>query len=159
MDAIEKALSRVGDVKVANIPIGQALLLLAGLGISDILVPIGSKFLKVPMLSGAVMSVLVKLPVVSRIIGRTLSDVLAATSIATGLDEQFAIRERARGLVGGLVSKIGINTAGVRSRLAGVKTGAATAAPARVSLGQDFGLMSEPERRILATLKTPVGSS
>ena len=96
-----------------------------------------------PILSGAAWSVIVKLPIVSRLIGPTLSDVLSATSVATGIDLQFKIRARAQGLVSGLVSKAGL--AGVKTELAGQ--------PARVSLGQDLGMLSEPERRLLATYK------
>jgi len=144
MEAIERGVSRIGEIKVANIPIGQSILLLAGLGISDVLVPVGTRFLKMPILSGAAWSVIMKLPVVSRLIGPTLSDVLSATSVATGIDSQFQIRARAQGLVSGLVSRAG---------LAGVAKAELAGPAARVSLGQDLGLLSEPERRMLSTYK------
>ena len=147
MSAIEKGVSRVGKIKVANIPLGQSILLLAGLGISEALVTPLNTFLKMPILSGAALSVVAKLPVVSRLIGPTLSDVLAATSIATGLDQQLQVRERSKNLVLGLLGKVGVKTAGVAA-LAGP-------APARVSLGQDFGPVSEQERRILGTFRVP----
>ena len=148
MNAIEKGVSKIGKIKVANVPLGQSILLLAGLGISEALVPLLTPFLKVPALSGGALSVVVKLPIVSRLIGPTLSDVLSATSIAVGLDQTLNIRERAKGLVAGLVGRVGVKTAGVRAALAGP-------APARVSLGQDFGSVSEQERRILGTFRVP----
>ena len=147
MSAIEKGVSRVGKIKVANIPLGQSILLLAGLGISEALVTPLNTFLKMPILSGAALSVVAKLPVVSRLIGPTLSDVLAATSIATGLDQQLQVRERSKNLVLGLLGKVGVKTAKAAA-LAGP-------APARVSLGQDFGPVSEQERRILGTFRVP----
>jgi len=148
MKAIESGVSRIGKIKVANVPLGQSILLLAGLGISEALVPLLTPFLKIPALSGGALSVIVKLPMVSRIIGPTLSDVLSATSIAVGLDQTLRIRERAQSLVSGLVGRLGVKTAGVRAALAGP-------APARVSLGQDFGAVSEQERRILGTFRVP----
>ena len=148
MNAIEKGVSKIGKIKVANVPLGQSILLLAGLGISEALVPLLTPFLKVPALSGGALSVVVKLPIVSRLIGPTLSDVLSATSIAVGLDQTLNIRERAKGLVAGLVGRVGVKTQGVRAALAGP-------APARVSLGQDFGSVSEQERRILGTFRVP----
>ena len=148
MSAIEKGVSRVGKIKVANIPLGQSILLLAGLGISEALIPLLTPFLKIPALSGGALSVVVKLPMVSRLIGPTMSDVLSATSIAVGLDQTLQIRERAKGLVSGLVGRLGVKTAKVKGTLAGP-------APARVSLGQDFGPVSEQERRILGTFRVP----
>jgi len=148
MKAIESGVSRIGKIKVANVPLGQSILLLAGLGISEALVPLLTPFLKIPALSGGALSVIVKLPMVSRIIGPTLSDVLSATSIAVGLDQTLRIRERAQGLVSGLVGRLGVKTAGARVALA-------SPAPARVSLGQDFGAVSEQERRILGTFRVP----
>lgn len=149
MNAIEKGVSRIGDIKVAKIPLGQSILLLAGLGISEALLPPLTTFLKMPVLSGAALSIVVKLPMVSRLIGPTLSDVLAATSIATGLDQQLSIRARSKNLVSGLLGRVGVSTAGV-------ELGAA-ARPAikRVALGQDFGPVSEQERRILGTFRVP----
>lgn len=149
MKAIESGVSRIGKIKVANIPLGQSILLLAGLGISEALIPLLTPFLKVPALSGGALSVIVKLPMISRIIGPTLSDVLSATSIAVGLDQSLLIRERANRLVSGLVGKIGVKTAGIALR------GTPTSSPARVSLGQDFGPISEQERRILSTFQVP----
>jgi len=148
MNAIEKGVSRIGKIKVANVPLGQSILLLAGLGISEALVPLLTPFLKVPALSGGALSVVVKLPIVSRLIGPTLSDVLSATSIAVGLDQTLNIRARAQSFVAGLVGRVGVKTAGVKAALAGP-------APARVSLGQDFGSVSEQERRILGTFRVP----
>lgn len=147
MRAIESGVSRIGRIKVANVPVGQSILLLAGLGVSEALVPLLTPFLKIPALSGGALSVIVKLPMVSRLIGPTLSDVLAATSIAVGLDQTLLIRDRAKNLVSGLVGRLGVKTAGVAA-LAGP-------APARVSLGQDFGPVSEQERRILGTFRVP----
>lgn len=148
MAAIEKGISRIGKIKVANVPVGQSILLLAGLGMSEALVPLLTPFLKIPALSGGALSVIVKLPMVSRLIGPTLSDVLSATSIAVGLDQTLNIRERAKGLVSGLVGRLGVKTAGARAALSGP-------APERVSLGQDFGPVSEQERRILGTFRVP----
>jgi len=148
MNVIEKGVSKIGKIKVANVPLGQSILLLAGLGISEALVPLLTPFLKVSALSGAALSVVVKLPMVSRLIGPTLSDVLSATSLAVGLDQTLNIRARAQSLVAGLVSKVGVSTAGVKTALAGT-------APSRVSLGQDFGSVSEQERRILGTFRVP----
>lgn len=148
MNALEKGVSKIGRIKVANIPLGQSILLLAGLGISEALITPVNTFLKMPVLSGAALSVIVKLPMVSRLIGPTLSDVLAATSIATGLDQQLLIRSRAKNLVSGLLSKVGVSTAGV-------ELGAVRPAIKRVALGQDFGSVSEQERRILGTFRVP----
>ena len=150
MRAIESGVSRIGKIKVANVPLGQSILLLAGLGISEALVPLLTPLLKIPALSGAALSVVVKLPVVSRLIGHTMSDVLSATSVAVGLDQTLRIRERAQGLVSSLVGRIGVRTQGARAALSG-----ASPAPARVSLGQDFGPVSEQERRILGTFRVP----
>ena len=147
MRAIESGVSRIGKIKVANVPLGQSILLLAGLGISEALIPLLTPFLKIPALSGGALSVVVKLPIVSRLIGPTLSDVLSATSIAVGLDQTLNIRERAKGLVSGLVGRVGLK--GARA------TALAGPAPARVSLGQDFGAVSEQERRILGTFRVP----
>lgn len=138
MDAIEKGARTVGGFEVLNIPVGQAILLLAGLGINDVLVPVLSKFLKMPILSGAALSVISKLPVVENVIGKTLGDVLAATAIATGIDEQLAIRERTKAWVATLVSKASVVTSG---------------APAAVSTGRDTGLLNEYERRVLSIAK------
>ena len=148
MRAIESGVSRIGKIKVANIPLGQSILLLAGLGISEALVPLLTPYLKIPVLSGGALSVVAKLPIVSRLIGPTMSDVLSATSIAVGLDQTLRIRERAQGLVSGLVGKLGVRTKEVKAALAGP-------APERVSLGQDFGPVSEQERRILGTFRVP----
>jgi hypothetical protein len=146
MEAIERGVSRIGEIKVMNIPVGQAILLLAGLGINDALVPVVTNFLKFPALSGAALSIVTKLPFVSRFLGPTLSDVLSATAITVGIDEQFAIRRRVKNLVSGLTSRVGVRTSGVE--LEGTPS-----TPSRVSLGQDFGPISEQERRILATFQ------
>ena len=148
MEIIEKGLSKVGKFEVVNIPVGQAVLLLAGLGLNDIMVPALTSFLKMPILSGAAISVISKLPVVEKFIGPTLSDVLAATAIATGIDEQFQLRNRTKSMVSGLLSKVGVSTVATT----GVNTQAAVSTRG-VALGKDFGMMSEPERRILATMR------
>lgn len=145
MKAIENITGKVGDFKLMNIPLGQAMLLLAGLGLNDIMVPMLTNVLKMPILSGAAISVVTKLPIVENFIGPTLADVLAATAIATGIDEQIQLRSRTKNLVAGLIGKIGVPVA-----TAGVNLGAA---PRKVALGADLGMVSEPERRILATMQ------
>jgi len=113
------------------------------LGINDALVPLLSAYLKVPALSGAILSVIASLPAVRRIVGPTLSDVLSATAIAVGLNEQFQIRERTQSFVSGILGRLAPKTAGT-SELAGTES---------VSLGQNESLLTEQERRILATMK------
>lgn len=143
MEALERLSSRIGEIKVGNVAVGQSFLLLAGLGINDALVPLLSAYLKVPALSGAILSVIASLPAVRRIVGPTLSDVLSATAIAVGLNEQFQIRERTQSFVSGILGRLAPKTAGT-SELAGTES---------VSLGQNESLLTEQERRILATMK------
>ena len=147
MNTLERISSRIQDVKVFNVPIGDAILLLAGLGINDALVPAISKFIPIPNLSavigGSAIGAISKLPAVERILGPTMSNVISATAVATGLDYQIGIRDKVRNLVSSI-------TGGKTTTVSTGGISAIESSPA-VSLGQAD--ISEQERRILATMR------
>ena len=154
MAVIESTVARIKRIEVAKIPLGQAALLLAGLGISDVLVGSITGITRLPaMLSGPVLAIVSQLGAVKKIIGSTMADVLAATAVAVSIDQTIGLRDRTKALVGRIVPG-GAPLAGLRSRLAGISTSAAAAARPSASLGQlPEELLSEQERRIISTLQ------
>jgi len=149
MEAIERIAGKVGAFKVADVPVGQAALLLTGLGLSEGLLPLLTPMLKQPVLSGAALAVIARLPIVKRILGTTISDVLMATAMAVGLDQQINIRGRMQGYVASLVGRI-TPTAGISAKTAGTG-GAGKASPI---LGENNErMLTEQERRMLSALR------
>jgi len=142
--SLENITAKVKAVKVAGIPLGDAILILFGLGLNDALIPVATRLVKMPIISGGAIAVLSKLPVIERFLGSTMANVISATAVATGVDQQIALRARIHSLVSSLVGRAA-PTAGV-SALAGPSKSSAP-----VSLGQ--AEVSEPERRILEALK------
>ena len=144
MNGLESISSRVKESKIFGIPIGDSLLLLIGLGINDALIPAVSRLIPIPqvsgLLGGAALGVVSKLPIVERFLGPTMANVISATAVAVGLDQQLAVRAKVQSL---LSSVMPVKTAGI------VTSEASQAVP--VSLGQAD--VSEQERRILAGLK------
>jgi len=122
--SLENITAKVKAVKVAGIPLGDAILILFGLGLNDALIPVATRLVKMPIISGG---------------ASTLANVISATAVATGVDQQIALRARIHSLVTSLVGRAA-PTAGV-SALAGPSKSSAP-----VSLGQ--AEVSEPERRI-----------
>lgn len=152
MIGLQRVSEKIKKIKLAGIPVGNALLLLVGLGLNDALVPAASKILKAPILAGAGIAFLAKIKIVEKFLGPTLADVLSATAIATGIEDQISLRGRTHALVASLVGKIS-PTAGI-SALKGTSasnSAAAPASPATTTLGQVD--ISEQESRILSTLK------
>ena len=72
MSAIENAMDKLGKIKVADVPVGQSLLLLGGLGINDALISVingfGCDFLASALLSGTVRYLLLARPSIAPII-------------------------------------------------------------------------------------------
>ena len=140
---LENISAKVKNTKVFGVPIGDAILLLVGLGVSDALIPIVNKVAKLPIISGAGLAALVKIPAVEKVLGPTMSNVLSATSIAVGTDEQFAVRGKVESLL---------------SSVTGVVPGLAPSTPVHTSgIPESISTpvvnnMSEQERRILATM-------
>jgi len=152
MAIIESTAARIKRIEVAKIPLGQAALLLAGLGISDVLVGSISGITRMPgVISGPALAVISQLSVVKKLIGSTMAGVLAATAVAVGIDQQIGLREKTSALVSRIVPGRA-PLAGLKSRL----SAASSAAPSRPSavLGQvPEELLSEQERRIISTLQ------
>lgn len=143
MEAIERMSARIKDIKLAGVPVGDALLILVGLGINDALVPAATRLVRAPIISGGLIAFLSKLPMIERFIGPTLASVISATAVATGIEDQIALRGRTHAIVSSLVGRV--------APIAGIaKTAGASPSPAPVSLGQ---VISEQERRILESLK------
>lgn len=153
MAAIENIASRIKGVKVAKIPIGQAALLLAGLGISDVLVGSISGITKMPgLISGPALAILLQLGAVKKLVGSTMADVLAATAVAVGIDQQIALREKTSALVGRIVPGRA-PLAGLKSRLSSAPR-VVPSPKTSTALGQvPEELLSEQERRIISTLQ------
>jgi len=140
--SLERITSRVKETKVLGVPIGDAMLLLIGLGVSEAIVPVLTRFVKFPIISGAGIGVIAKLPAIERLLGPTAANVISATALATGLDHQIALRDKIQTIVSSIVGKI--------SPVA--TSGAITSGVTQpISLGQAD--VSEQERRILETLR------
>ncbi len=145
MNGLERIASRVKETKIFGVPVGDALLLLIGLGVNEVLVPTLGSLIRLPNLpavTGAGIGVIAKLPVVERFLGPTMGNVLSATALATGLDHQIGVKAKVQSLISRILPA-GTATAGAIT--SGVSTSQA------VSLGQ--AEVSEQERRILETLK------
>lgn len=139
---LEKLVGKIKDTKFAGVPIGDALLLLVGLGINDALVPTLTRLVKFPILSGASIAFLSKLPMSERFLGPTMANVISATAIAVGVEDTIALKARVQAFISSITGRIA-PTAGA------ITSGASSNTP--VSLGQVN--ISEQERRILETLK------
>ena len=152
---MERLVSRIKELQVAGIPVGNAILLLAGLGTSDVLVPILNRFINIPAVSGAAISAIVQLPMIRRLIGDSAAAVLSATSMAVGLEQQLQVRARAQQLASRILGTVGL-AGSPRISLSGSQE---TSSPSRsipsVRLGQQVQPMSEAERRALATMAVP----
>ena len=144
MNALENISSKIKQTKIFGIPIGDSILLLIGLGVSDSLIPAVSRIIPIPqlsgILSGAAIGAVSKVPAVERLLGPTMANVISATAVAVGVDYQIGLKAEVQSLVS---SVLPVKTSGV------ITGGVSSAAP--VSLGQAD--VSEQERRILETLK------
>lgn len=151
MDAIESLASRVEEFDVAQVPVGKSALLLTGLGLNEALVPVVSALLRgIPLsslISGGGLAFLARLGPVKRILGPTMSNVLMATAIAVGIDNEIDMTGKVRALVSSIVPGAGAATSGVPAQTAGAESSPA------VGLGQAEAL-TEQERRILSSLRT-----
>lgn len=149
MDAVESLAAKVDRFEVAQIPVGKAALLLTGLGLNQALVPVLAGLLKgIPLsslISGGGLAVLARLGIVKRVIGPTMSNVLMATAIAVGVDQEVDLSGKVQALVSRIIP--GAVTAGVPATTAGVE-GSSTP----TALGQAPAL-TEQERRILSSLR------
>jgi len=113
------------------------------LGVNEAIVPTVARLIRLsnlPSVVGAGLGIIAKMPAVERFLGPTLANVLSATAIAEGIDEQFNIRARAEATLSRLLPG-GVATAGVET------SGVAEVA----KLGQVE--ISEQERRIVSAIR------
>lgn len=151
MQSLEKISEKIKNIKLAKIPLGEAILILLGLGVSDALIPATTRFVRSPIISGGLVAFLAKMPIVERFLGSTFANVLAATAAATGIEDQIALRGRTHAMVSGLVGRVA-PMAGIVAPRATANMGSPAPAPVTTaSLGQVD--VSEQERRILSSLK------
>ena len=139
---LEDIAKRVGAVELYKIPVGKAILLLAGLGISETLIPTASALTRLPPIAtGPALAIVSQLPITKRFLGDTMATVIATTAVAIAVDQQLNIRGRTAALV-----------ASITGRLAPAPT-AGPAAPVAMGQVAPAALMSEQERRTMATLR------
>jgi len=140
---LERLTSTIKNLKIANIPVGDALLLLIGLGVNEAIIPTISRLIRLgnlPSVVGAGLGVVVKMPAVEKFLGPTLANVLSATAIAEGIDEQFNVRAKTEAVLSKFLPG-GVATAGVET--SGIEEVA--------KLGQ--AEVSEQERRIVSAIR------
>ncbi len=140
---LERFTSTIKNLKIANIPVGDAILLLIGLGVNEAIVPTVARLIRLgnlPSVVGAGLGIIAKMPAVERFLGPTLANVLSATAIAEGIDEQFNVRAKTEAVLSKFLPG-GVATAGVET--SGVEETA--------KLGQ--AEVSEQERRIVSAFR------
>ncbi|OQX87768.1 MAG: hypothetical protein B6D55_02345 [Candidatus Omnitrophica bacterium 4484_70.2] len=139
---LERLTSTVKNLRIADIPVGDAILLLIGLGVNEAVIPTIARLIRLgnlPSVVGAGLGIVVKMPAVERFLGPTLANVLSATAIAEGIDQQFNVRARTESVLSKFLP--GVSTSGIET--SGIEEVA--------KLGQ--AEVSEQERRIVSAYK------